>query len=157
MGLFKELPDEVSGLVLAAFVWFGFCFVYLAPRAMDHTLDQEVYPSCMTAARAEADRKVAAAKARKTVEDMTREFLPYFKEFIPTDLIPTSMPTSDLRDVTSKASLMATCTCAASKALAGKRLNHAISLATFRLVEADDIAGLKGEIIGIVGGGMCSA
>ena len=157
MGLFKELPDEVSGLVLAVFVWFGFCFVYLAPRAMDHALEREVYPSCMTAARAEADRKIAIAKMQKAAEDLTRQFLPYFDDFIPPDLVPTSLPMSDLSGITSKASLVATCSCAASKALAGKRLNHAISLATFRLVEADDIAGLKGEIIGIVGGGMCSA
>lgn len=157
MGLFKELPDEVSGVALAAAAWFGFCFVYLAPRAMDHALEKDVYPSCLSAARAEADRKVAAAKMQDAAIQITRTFLPGFEEFVPPELVPTSLPISNVSDITSKAALMATCTCAASKALAGKRLNHAISLATFRLVEADDIAGLKGEVIGIVGDGMCSA
>lgn len=51
--------------------------------------------------------------------------------------------------------LLQTCTCAALQAAAGKRTSYAISLATFRLVEPDDVSGVTDATLRAAGGSSC--
>lgn len=53
--------------------------------------------------------------------------------------------------------LLATCSCAALQAAAGKRSTYALSLASFRLIEPADITEIKSSVVEITGTNVCGA
>ncbi len=75
----KDLPDPVVGCAAAGAAWFGVCYAFLAERAMNNDLEEDVYPVCIaqlddeqTIAIDEAVRR-AAEKAESARSQAMRE------------------------------------------------------------------------------------
>lgn len=64
ISLLKDLPDWMMGTALAGTTWFAAAYGFLAPRAMDDALQEDVYPACVE--RLNTEQTVALDEALKT-------------------------------------------------------------------------------------------
>lgn len=140
-----KLPDSMTGMIVAAGLWFGFNYAVLAERAMarDHAV---AAPSCIAALqRHERGLQLAPAGLGTVLgmpglDQIEREVLKLAK--------PRLLSDAEKQDL---------CVCAAKAAGRGLRFEYAVHTASFRIIEPGALAGLGTGTIGIVMSGACGA
>ena len=141
MDLVEKTPDFLIGTVLAGGLWFGLNYTVLADRAMDRVAKDEIVPECM-------------AELQGTETSIVSALSP-MREF---DQIPLFGPM--MRDIERQYRLSdvqrrSICACSAERVSRAARFEYALHTASFRVIEPESVANLRGDALRFVQTQVC--
>ena len=146
--LLEKTPDTLLGGLAATALWFGFNYTVLAERAMNDVVRNSVIPSCIAQLQQSEN-----ASPINSIPDLSLPNTPENRLF---NMLIGGMTNKIKAGARlSGAQRSARCFCAAEQTTRSLKFDYAVHTASFRLIEAESLSGMRSRSMKLVRSQAC--
>ncbi len=146
--LLEKTPDALLGTIAAGCLWFGFNHAVLAERAMKEVVQREVIPACI--GQLERDENAAP------INNIPQIRIPGIENNPLGGMLETLINKTTSGYRLTAIQRQARCLCA-TQSLRSLKFDYAVHTASFRLIKAESVGGLRSKSMKLVQSQACGA